>query len=154
VSFAALIALSRVSNTITPDRITADEIRRAFEQINTRLDQLTETVTTITQGIQHAADATPPTQAETKEMIVLKMTRKRESGKWYYRMLGPLYPKRGIAIWSEGLEALEIDAEKLEWKDDDSYTFPKPIKVIMKMHDHKFDDGETKNIPQKVTGKA
>ena len=35
--------------------------------------------------------------------------------------------KRGVTIWSEGLEALNLDPAKIEWKDDDSYTFEKPI---------------------------
>ena len=139
-----------MTTTPTPqaDRITADELRRAFDQVNARLDALTETVITITAGIQHAATATPPTVGTFNEMMIdnIIMTYD-DNGKPVYKAQGTPYNKFGVRVWDEVLPLLGIDPASLKPGPNPQ---PAPIhaRVLLKTND------EGKTAPQKVTGKA
>ena len=130
------------------DRVTADELRRAFEQINARLDALTDTVNTITEGIQHAATAAPTPQAGTfAEMMIdnIIMTYD-DKGKPSYKATGTPYNKFGVRVWDEVLPALGIDSASL--RPGPNPINPTAARVLMTTND------EGKTTPRKVTDRA
>jgi hypothetical protein len=138
-----------MTTTPTPqaDRITADELRRAFDQINARLDALTDTVVTITAGIQHAATATPPTAGTFSEMEITGIIMTYDDkGKPAWKAVGTPYNKFGVRVWDEVLPALGIDPASLH--PGPNTINPMRARVLMKINE------EGKPAPQKVTGKA
>jgi hypothetical protein len=160
-----------------PDRMTAEELRRSFAEmektllyqnkvIASLLEKMEAVINIATDARQQIEDlrkeehaATPSTRATEEnplEIVTMtKITRTRTNGKWYYKMLGGKYMKRGVTIWSEGLEALQLDPAKIEWKDDDSFTFEKPIPTTVQMRAYNDPiSGDEKLTPQKVIGKA
>lgn len=159
--------------TATPDKMTAQELRAAFAEmektllnqnkvINTMRGQIEELIfafNTMREGLQtataHPAPASITAENPLEIVTMTKITRTRTNGKWYYKMLGGKYMKRGVTIWSEGLEALQLDPASIAWKDDDSFTFEKPITTTVQMRLYNDQvSGDEKLTPQKVIGKA
>lgn len=138
----------------TPEKITADELRRAFDQINARIDALTETLNVIMQGISHAATATPPAQAsKITTMTATAICRSiDDNGKTAYKMRGVEYPKNGIRIWDEVLTGMGYNPADIA---PGVTTLPAPMQVQILWHDY-FDPKtkETRPTPYKVIGKA
>jgi hypothetical protein len=134
------------------------DLHNLQEEERARVETIAESVESIIDGLHNAAaTATPPASgsaANTEIMPAVKITRTRTSGKWYYKILGGKYVKRGVTIWSEGLAALNLDPAKIEWQDDDSHTFPTPFNVTVLLKEYTDDSGQTKPTPQKVIGKA
>ena len=119
------------------------------------LDELTKAIETVLHGLQHAATATAPApQGQTEAVTMTRITRTRTNGKWYYKMQGGRYMKRGVTVWDEVLKTLDLDPAIIEWDSQDGYTFPQPLTVAVLLKEYTDDGGEIKTTPQKVTGKA
>jgi len=147
--------------TTQPDRITAAEIRELFKEqgalltdLHLEFELLREQVHAMRGGLQQAATA--PAQVGTFETVTMtRITRTRTNGKWYYKMQGGRYMKRGVTVWDEVLSSLAIDPLNIPWDTQDGYTFPQPLTVAVLLKEYADEtSGEIKTTPQKVTGKA
>lgn len=148
----------------TPDRITAQEIRELFKNMNIataeRIEELREEISqqateingliaelhAMRGGLQQAA--TPPAQVGTfKDMIIetIVMTYD-DNGKPAYKGLGAPFQKFGVRIWDEVLPQF-IDPATL--KPGKNAIAPTPARVLMNTP----EEGKTAQ-PRKVTGKA
>lgn len=110
--------------TPQPERISAAEIREEFEKIHKELDilgemifNLSQAVTTITQGLQHAATASQPAPAVGPSETMLAETliySIDDNGKPAYKLRGGRYSKNGVRVWPEVLKTLFEDLTKLQ----------------------------------------
>jgi hypothetical protein len=135
--------------TNQPDKMTAQELRDEFAAIHAQLEALTDTLTTITQGIQHAATATPPAQGGTfSEMVIdcIIMTYD-DNGKPAYKATGTPWIKFGVRVWDEVLPLLGIDPASLR-PGKNPLLDPIRTRVLMNAP----EEGKTAQ-PRKVTGR-
>ena len=153
-----------------PDKITAAEIRELFaetqgeiETLTNRLEQAIEKMTSAVNIINDArrqveiirqSSQPAPQVGATETMQAKRMIRSRANGKWYYKMQGGRYHQRGVTVWDEVLKDIGIDPKEIAWDDQDGYTFPTPINVVMALKEYTDDAGIVKITPQKITGRA
>ena len=143
--------------TPNPERMTPEELRREFASLHTEIAELHELLVNGHSPAPHAEDEGVEKTWPTRSMSAVKIMRTNYQDKWFYKLLTPMYMQRGIAVWPEALEALEIDVEKLEWEKG-VHTFPKPIQVdvLMKPYIRKNGPkaGQEDYTPHKVVGKT
>ena len=137
------------------DRAAFDRLQFQINDIHNQAEDIRADLAQMREGLTHAAQPAPVSSGQTETMQAIKMTRTRTSGKWYYKMLGGRYIKRGVTVWDEVLKALQLDPATLQWNDDDSFLFDEPLNVTILLKEYKDEEsGEMKITPQKVTGKA
>jgi hypothetical protein len=144
--------------TPAPDKITADELRRAFVMIENRFDEMAteileikKSLNTMYEGISHAATATPPVSGTFAEMMIdnIIMTYD-DKGKKVYKATGTPYNKFGVRIWEEVLPNLISDPAALHPGPNPQQP---PIRARVMLKETLDDSGSPRMSPQKVTGK-
>jgi hypothetical protein len=152
-----------------PERMSAAEIRKAFDDINARLqdlynlqaeerervEQIAESVESIIEGLHKAAATLPPTapSGQTLTETATSIERETRKGKTYYRVMCGRFTKHGVRIWEEGLKAAGIDPAALDWVNDTAKIDP-PLRVVIEMENYTTEEGETKTGPKRIIGKA
>jgi hypothetical protein len=86
---------------LTPDRITPEEFRRAFQELYERLDQLANELTTLREVLATAASqpqpAAPTGQTVTFDATILLMSYD-DNGQPVYKVKGGQYQKFGVRV--------------------------------------------------------
>ena len=111
--------------TITPptptnDRITAAELRDAFQSLTERLDQIEASLVTLRDGLTAAAQQPAPAAAPMGAGQVVTFDASiilvgiDDNGQYTYKAKGGQYLKFGVRIWPEVLPALGIDPDELK----------------------------------------
>lgn len=145
--------------TPQPEKITASEIRELFanqahyyQDLRAELEELRAILETMRGGLQQAATAPAPT-GQTEAVTMTRIVRTRTNGKWYYKMQGGKYTKRGVTVWDEVLASLDLDPATIAWDTQDGHTFPHPLTVAVLLKEYTDETtGEIKTTPQKVLG--
>lgn len=136
--------------TNQPDRMTAEELRAAFELLHVEISELRTEITQIREGLTHASQPTPAsTNGDT--FAAVKIEREKRKGKYYYKMLGGQFTKHGITVWDEVLEAMGLDSA--EYDEDDIHKLTPPLIVRFSSEPYTDEEGQTKHR-RKVTGRA
>jgi len=130
------------------------EIMDELHSQRAELTNIRADLESIRAGLTQAASQPAATIGQTESVTMTRITRTRTSGKWYYKMQGGRYMKRGVTVWDEILKAMELDPESIEWDTQDGYTFPQPLTVTVLLKEYTDEtSGELKTTPQKVTGR-
>ena len=100
-----------------PDKMTAAELRAAFQSMAERLDQIEANLATLREGLTAAASQQPASQVPgetiTFDATILLMSYD-DNGQPVYKVKGGQYMKFGVRVWPEVLSALGIDPAALK----------------------------------------
>jgi len=104
--------------TPTPDRITAAELRAAFQALTERLDTIEADLIALRDGLASAASQTqqsPVTMGTIIEFAAnILLVGMDDNGQPTYKAKGGQYAKFGVRIWPEVLPTLGIDPASLK----------------------------------------
>jgi hypothetical protein len=100
-----------------PDRMTAAELRAAFQSLTERLDQIEAALTTLREGLTAAASQ-PAASQQPGETVkfdpnILLMSYD-DNGQPVYKAKGGQYSKFGVRIWPEVLPILGVNPVTLK----------------------------------------
>ncbi len=115
------------------EKLTAAELRAAFESLNERLDQLEADIAALRDGL--ASAASQPIDKPSGETITFEATNLLlsydDNGQPVYKVKGGQYQKFGVRVWPEVLPLLNIDPALLK-------PGPNPVKlhVVALMGEH------------------
>jgi hypothetical protein len=115
------------------EKLTAAELRAAFEALNERLDQLEADIAALREGLATAANQIADKPAG--ETIVFETTSLilsyDDSGQPVYKVKGGQYQKFGVRVWPEVLPLLKVEPGTLK-------PGPNPLKlrVVAIMGEH------------------
>lgn len=133
------------------DRITAQEIRERFDELETMIKHLTATIETMRGGLQTAA--TPPAVGTFGEMDITAIVKSIDKkDKINYTAIGAPYNAFGVRVWDEVLPLLGIDPEELKFGNN-PITPGIRARVLLGETTNK-KTGKVGIGPHKVTGKA
>ena len=106
------------------EKLTAAELRAAFESLNERLDQLEADIAALREGLASAANQTQ--DKPLGETIIFEATSLilsyDDNGRPVYKVKGGQYQKFGVRVWPEVLPLLKMDPETLK-------PGPNPVKM-------------------------
>jgi hypothetical protein len=106
------------------EKLTAAELRAAFETLNERLDQLEADIAALREGLATAANQIADKPAG--ETIVFETTSLilsyDDSGQPVYKVKGGQYQKFGVRVWPEVLPLLKVEPGTLK-------PSPNPLKL-------------------------
>ena len=101
----------------TGDRMTAAELRAAFQSLTERLDQIEAALTTLREGLTAAASqpaaSQQPGDTVTFDANILLMSYD-DNGQPVYKAKGGQYSKFGVRIWPEVLPILGVNPATLK----------------------------------------
>ncbi len=98
--------------TTQPDRMTAAELRAAFDLLHVEIAELRADIAQMKSGLQTAAQPAPASTAEMQIDSIIMTT--DDNGKPAYKAKGAPYQKHGVRVWDEVLPALGINPETLK----------------------------------------
>ncbi len=108
------------------EKLTAAELRAAFELLNERLDQLEADIAALREGLATAANQ--PAEKTAGETIAFEATSLilsyDDNGQPVYKVKGGQYQKFGVRVWPEILPLLKVDPATLK-------PGPNPVKLRM-----------------------
>jgi hypothetical protein len=106
------------TKTPTPDKMTPAELRRAFQALTERLDQIEAEITALRDGLAAAASqpqAAPASAGQTVDFIAtVLLVGVDDNGLPTYKAKGGQYMKFGVRIWPEILPELGVDPANLK----------------------------------------
>ena len=136
--------------TTQPDRMTAAELRAAFDLLHVEIAELRADIAQMKSGLQTAAQPAPASTAEMQIDSIIMTT--DDNGKPAYKAKGAPYQKHGVRVWDEVLPLLGIDPASLK-PGPNPQSQPIPARVLMGETTNR-ETGEKGVGPRKVTGKA
>ncbi len=103
---------------INPDKMTPAELRRAFQALTERLDQIESEISALRDGLVAAASQpqnAPISAGQTVGFIAtILLVGMDDNGQPTYKAKGGQYMKFGVRIWPEVLPELGLDPDKLK----------------------------------------
>lgn len=147
------------TNQPTPqaDRITAAEIRELFKGVHVEITEIRDEISALTaelehmrEGLTHASQPAPTVGTFSQMMIDTIIVIIDEKGT-SYKAKGAPYQKHGVRVWPEALPLLGIDPAALK---PGQNQLPAPIAAHVLMGETADDQGNTRQSPRKVTGRA
>jgi hypothetical protein len=106
------------TKTLTPDKMTSAELRRAFQALTERLDQIEAEITALRDGLAAAASQPQPAPASAGQTVdfiaTVLLVGMDDNGLPTYKAKGGQYMKFGVRIWPEILPDLGIDPASLK----------------------------------------
>ncbi len=99
--------------TTQPDRMTAAELRAAFDLLHVEIAELRADIAQMKSGLQQAAAQPAPMVTEEMMINTIIMTTD-DNGRPAYKAKGAPYQKHGVRVWDEVLPALGINPETLK----------------------------------------
>jgi hypothetical protein len=136
--------------TTQPDRMTAEELRAAFELLHVEITEIRADLSQMREGLTHAAQPAPINGTFSEMTIENIIMTYDDKGKQTYKATGAPFIKFGVRVWPETLPILGIDPLTLK----PGPNVIEPIRARVQMHETKDDSGNPRQSPQKVTGKA
>jgi hypothetical protein len=101
-----------------PEKMTPAELRRAFQALTERLDQIESDISALRDGLAAAANQPPPLPASAGQTIDFVATTllvgMDDNGQPTYKAKGGQYMKFGVRIWPEILPELGVDPDSLK----------------------------------------
>ena len=115
------------------EKLTAAELRAAFESLNERLDLLEADIAALREGLASAASQPadkPPGETITFEASNFLLSYD-DNGRPVYKVKGGQYQKFGVRVWPEVLPLLNVDPASLK-------PGPNPVKlhVVVLLGEH------------------
>lgn len=128
-----------------------EEIRAAFDLLHVEIAELRADLAQMREGLTHASQPAPITNSGTKEMVIetIIMTYD-DNGKPAYKAKGAPYQSFGVRVWPEILPILGIDPATLK----PGPNTIAPIRASVEMGETKDDNGNPRQSPRKITGRA
>ena len=100
------------------DKMTPAELRRAFQALTERLDQIESEITALRDGLSLAATQPPAAPAAAGQTVdflaTILLVGMDDNGQPTYKAKGGQYMKFGVRIWPEVLPSLGIDPTSLK----------------------------------------
>lgn len=137
---------------MTPEEVrqSFSLLRESFATLRDAIANLQASLDLMRTGLQIAASQL--SQA-TEIITVTAIEHERAKGKDSFKMIGPKYPRYGVRVWPEVLEAMHFDVELLAQQDRTELAAP--ISVRVELRTVTTEDGDMHiNSPHKVLGTA
>lgn len=127
-----------------------EEIRAAFDLLHVEIAELRADLAQMREGLTHAAQPAPTASASKEMTIEIIVMTYDDNGKPAYKAKGAPYQSFGVRVWPEILPILGIDPATLK-PGPNTIT---PIRASLEMGETKDDNGNPRQSPRKVTGRA